>query len=65
MLYLVAKPSHVGADVDGLACSLHRPTICYRQRGGQSFLTGATLSCHTTAGGGSFLGDVKPPGLNI
>jgi hypothetical protein len=26
MLYLVAKPSHVGADADGLACSLHHPT---------------------------------------
>jgi hypothetical protein len=24
-LYLVAKPSHVGVDVDGLACPLHRP----------------------------------------
>jgi hypothetical protein len=26
-LYLVAKPSHVGIDVDGLSCPLHRPTI--------------------------------------
>jgi hypothetical protein len=26
--YLVAKPSHVGVDVDGLACPLHRPTAC-------------------------------------
>jgi hypothetical protein len=25
---LVAKPSYVGVDVDGLACSLHRPTTC-------------------------------------
>jgi hypothetical protein len=23
-LYLVAKPSHVGVNVDGLACPLHR-----------------------------------------
>jgi hypothetical protein len=27
-LYLDAKPSHVGADVDGLACRLHRPMDC-------------------------------------
>jgi hypothetical protein len=27
MLYLVAKPSHVGVDVDGLAYSLHCPTV--------------------------------------
>jgi hypothetical protein len=33
-LYLVAKPSHVGAIVDGLACSLHHPMIRNRQRGG-------------------------------
>jgi hypothetical protein len=26
MLYLVAKHFHMGAYVDGLACSLHRPT---------------------------------------
>jgi hypothetical protein len=25
ILYWAAKPSNVGADVDGLACSLHRP----------------------------------------
>jgi hypothetical protein len=25
-LYLAAKPSHVGVDLDGLACFLHRPT---------------------------------------
>jgi hypothetical protein len=28
--YLVAKPSHVGVDMDGLACALHRPTVCNR-----------------------------------
>jgi hypothetical protein len=27
-LYLDAKPSHVEADVDGLAYHLHRPTNC-------------------------------------
>jgi hypothetical protein len=26
-LYLAAKPSHMGVDVDGLAYPLHRPTI--------------------------------------
>jgi hypothetical protein len=30
-LYMAAKPSHVGVDVDGLACPLHRPTACNRQ----------------------------------
>jgi hypothetical protein len=30
-LYLVAKPSHVGVDVDGLACPLHRAMACSRQ----------------------------------
>jgi hypothetical protein len=27
-LYLVAKPSHVEVDVDGLAYPLHRPMAC-------------------------------------
>jgi hypothetical protein len=27
-LYLAAKPSHMGVDVDGLACPLHRPIVC-------------------------------------
>jgi hypothetical protein len=65
MLYLVAKPSHVGVNVDGLAYSLHRSMICSRQRGGQSFLIGVAPSCHVAVGGGVFLGDVKPPGLDI
>jgi hypothetical protein len=30
LLYLAAKPSDVGANMDGLACHLHRPTICDR-----------------------------------
>jgi hypothetical protein len=29
LLYLDAKPSHVGANVDGLARCLHRPTDCH------------------------------------
>jgi hypothetical protein len=28
LLYLDAKPSYVGADVDDLVCCLHRPTDC-------------------------------------
>jgi hypothetical protein len=28
LLYLGAKPFHVGADVDGLACNMHRPMDC-------------------------------------
>jgi hypothetical protein len=61
MLYLAAKPSHVGADVDGLACFLHRPTVYSCQMGGQRFVTGASLSYHIAVGSGAFLGDAKPP----
>jgi hypothetical protein len=39
MLYLAAKPSHVWVDVDGLACSLHRATVCSHQKVGQCRLT--------------------------
>jgi hypothetical protein len=60
MLYLAAKPFHVGADVDMLACSLHRLTVCSCQRGGQSFQIGAALSRHDVVGGGAILGDAKP-----
>jgi hypothetical protein len=28
LLRLAAKLSHVGVDVDGLACRLHQPTDC-------------------------------------
>jgi hypothetical protein len=65
ILYLVAKPSHVGDDVYGLASSLHHPTVCSRQKGGQRFLTGAVPSCHAIVGDVVFLGDVKPVGLDI
>jgi hypothetical protein len=34
LLYLVAKPSHVGVDVDRLTCPLHRPMACGRQTRG-------------------------------
>jgi hypothetical protein len=51
--------------VDGLAYSLHHPTVCRRQRGGQSFLTGIVSSYHAAVGGAVFSGNVKPPGLDI
>jgi hypothetical protein len=65
MLYLFAKPSNVGANVDGLACSLHRPIVYSRHRGGQSLLIGSARSRHTTVGGGAFSRDAKPPDLDI
>jgi hypothetical protein len=56
LLYLAAKPSHVGADGDRLACPLHRPIVCGHQtRGGGSFLIDAALSCRTVVGSGDFL----------
>jgi hypothetical protein len=51
--------------VDGIACFLHRPTLCSRQTRGQSFLTGAAPSRRAALGGGAFPGDAKPPGLDI
>jgi hypothetical protein len=65
MLYLAAKPSHVGADVDGLACFLHHPMVCSHQRGCQSFLTGVSPSHYVVVGSGAFTGDARPPGLDI
>jgi hypothetical protein len=43
-LYLVAKPSHTGVDVDRLACPLHHPTVCSCQMRGQSLPPGIVLS---------------------
>jgi hypothetical protein len=59
-LYLAAKPSHVGLDVDGLACLLHRPTVYSRQMSGQGFSSGPALSRRVAVGDGAFLGDAKP-----
>jgi hypothetical protein len=42
-LYLVAKPSHVGVDVDALACPLHRPMVHSCQMSGQGLPPGAVL----------------------
>jgi hypothetical protein len=60
MLYLAAKPSHVGANVDGLACSLHHPTAYNHQRGGHCCLTGDVLSHRSAVGGGPFPGVRSP-----
>jgi hypothetical protein len=34
LLYLAAKPPHMGVDGDGLAYPLHCPTTCSRQTRG-------------------------------
>jgi hypothetical protein len=34
LLYLAAKPAHMGVDVDGLACPLHRLMASCRQTKG-------------------------------
>jgi hypothetical protein len=64
-LYLAAKPSHVGVNVDGLASPLHGLVVCNRQTRGQGFLSGTTFSRHAVVVGGAFSGDAKPPGLDI
>jgi hypothetical protein len=46
LLYLAAKPAHVGVAVDGLAYPLHRPMACGRQTRGQGILPGVVLSHH-------------------
>jgi hypothetical protein len=56
MLYLAAKPSHVGTDVDELACSLHCHTAYNSQRGGLCFLIGIVMSRRFVVGGGLFPG---------
>jgi hypothetical protein len=60
-LYLSAKPSHMGVDVNGLAYPLHRPTAHSCQTRGQGLLPGAALSCRCS-GRWHLSGDVKPPG---
>jgi hypothetical protein len=63
--YLVAKSSHTGVDVHGLACLLLYPMTYSRQMRGQGFLPGTVLSHRATMGSGALLGDAKPPGLDI
>jgi hypothetical protein len=45
-LYLVVKPSQVGADVDRLAYPLHHPVAHSRWTRGHGLLPGAVLYCH-------------------
>jgi hypothetical protein len=46
LLYLAAKPTHVGVDVDGLACPLHYPMACGQQTKGHGLLPDVVLSHH-------------------
>jgi hypothetical protein len=63
--YLVAKPSHTGVDVDGLAYLLYRPTTCSHQSRGYGFLSDAVWSHRAAAGGGTLPRDASLPGLDI
>jgi hypothetical protein len=63
--YLAAKSSHVGVDVDGLACPLQHPMAYSRQTRGQDFMSGAALSHRAVASGGAFSGGAKPLDLDI
>jgi hypothetical protein len=62
---LICKSSHVGVDVDGIACPLHHLMPCSCKTWGHGFLPGAVLSHHAIVGGGALLGDAKPPGSDI
>jgi hypothetical protein len=42
-LYLAAKPSHKGVDIDELSCPLHRPIACGCQSRVQSSWSGTVL----------------------
>jgi hypothetical protein len=43
LLYLAAKPTHMGVDMDVLAYPLHRPKVCGRQTRVQGLLSGVVL----------------------
>jgi hypothetical protein len=64
VIYLAAKPTDVGADVDGLAWSLHCPMMCNSHSGGLYCLTSIVLSHRSAVGGCPFLG-VRSPVLDI
>jgi hypothetical protein len=64
-LYLGAKPSHVGVNVNGLVCPMHCATVCSHQMRGQSFLSGVAFSRRAAVGGGAFPEDAKPTDLDI
>jgi hypothetical protein len=57
-LYLMATPSHMGVDVDGLAYPLHQPTVRSCQMRGQGLLLGVVLSCLVAAVGGGIFQDM-------
>jgi hypothetical protein len=63
-LYLAAKLSHVGVDVDWLACPLHHPMAYSHQTREHSLLQGVVLSRHCS-GRCHLSGDVKLPGLEF
>jgi hypothetical protein len=60
-LYLMAKPFHMGVDVDWLAYPLHRPTVRRCQTRRHGFLLDTILSCRCS-GWWHLSVDVKPPG---
>jgi hypothetical protein len=60
--YLAAKSSHVGVDMDGLACRLHHPTVHSCQSMGQGLPPGVILS-YCCSRQWRLSGDVKPPEL--
>jgi hypothetical protein len=64
-LYLDAKPSHVGVNVDRLAHYLHHPIVSGHQMRSQRILSGAALSHRVIVGSGAFLGVARPSGLDI
>jgi hypothetical protein len=53
-LYLVAKPAHMGVDVDRLAYPQHRPTFYSHQIKRQGLQSGATMSHRAAVGGSAF-----------
>jgi hypothetical protein len=59
-LCLAAKPSHVGVDVDVLACFLHHPTVCYQHKWVWCSLTGVAVSRQAATVGGAFSGGARP-----
>jgi hypothetical protein len=63
-LYVAAKPSHMGADVNGLTCCLHFPMVCSGQMRGQGILTSVAPSHYAVVGGEPFRG-ARSPGLDI
>jgi hypothetical protein len=53
-LYLAAKPTHMGVDVDELANPLHRHMACSCQTRGQGLLPSIVLSHHCSGAAAPF-----------